>query len=78
MSAPRWRRTVAGLRWAAREGRRCGTCVHFETDPHRLERLFGNLAAMSSAFASVKSSDGLCRHRGLYLPAGETCADHAA
>lgn len=72
-----WRRTLASLCWSSREARRCGTCAHFDNDPQRLERRFGNLAAMSSGFASVKAGDGLCRRAGLYLPAGETCPDHA-
>ena len=75
---PGWRRTLANLRWASDAPRRCGTCARFDNDPARLERAFGNLAAMGSGFASVKDRDGLCRHRGIYLPAGETCSDHEA
>ena len=78
MSVPRWWHTLTGLRWASHGSRRCETCVHFDNDPHRLEGTFGNLRAMSSGFASVRSRDGLCRRVGLYLPAGESCPDHAA
>lgn len=78
MSAAALRRMLGRLRWASREARRCETCAHFDNDPEHLERAFGNLASMSSGFASVRGRDGLCRQRGLYLPAGESCSRHTA
>ncbi len=78
MSGSGLRQALAAVRWASRDARRCGTCTHFDNDPRTLERTFSNLAVMSSGFASVKSRDGLCNLRHIYLPAGEGCIDHAA
>lgn len=53
---------------------RCRDCRHFENRPEALEAAFGNLAAMSSASASVRNQDGICALRALYLPASAGCA----
>jgi hypothetical protein len=56
-------------------GERCGSCVHFRNDPAYLETLFAGLAALSSAYASVRADDGHCRRHDRYLSAGAGCAD---
>jgi hypothetical protein len=56
-------------------GERCGVCVHFRNDPAYLETLFKGLAALSSAYASVRADDGHCRRHDRYLSAGAGCAD---
>ena len=54
----------------------CRSCAHFDGDPAAIEAAFPNLAAMSSGYAAVRASDGLCRLRGIYLSGGGTCAHH--
>lgn len=54
----------------------CRTCTHFDNAPETLEAEFGNLASMSSGFASVRAEDGLCRARGIYLSARAGCTGH--
>jgi hypothetical protein len=56
-------------------GERCGSCVHFRNDPAYLEMLFEGLAALSSAYASVRADDGHCRRHDRYLSAGAGCGD---
>lgn len=41
-------------------GRDCGGCQHFETNPHRIERMLPNLSVLGSAHASVAAGDGIC------------------
>ena len=65
-------------RGSAAPAARCRTCAHFDNAPARLEAAFGNLASMSSGFASVRAEDGICGARGLYLSAGAGCGDHVA
>jgi hypothetical protein len=57
---------------------RCGTCVHFRNDPAYLEALFAGLAALGSAYASVRGEDGHCRRHDRYLSAGAGCDDFSA
>ena len=55
----------------------CRSCRHFDNAPASLEQAFGNLAAMSSGYASVRAEDGVCRLRGIYLSAGASCSAFA-
>ncbi len=54
----------------------CRTCAHFDNAPATLEAEFGNLASMSSGFASVRAQDGICRARDIYLSARAGCNSH--
>jgi hypothetical protein len=55
--------------------RQCRFCVHFSNDPAAIEAAIPGLAAMSSAYASVRGDDGLCDLRAIYLTAYSTCGD---
>lgn len=56
----------------------CRTCAHFDNAPATLEAAFGNLASMSSGFASVRAEDGICHARGIYLSSRAGCTSHRA
>ncbi len=56
----------------------CRTCAHFDNAPATLEAEFGNLASMSSGFASVRAEDGICRARNIYLSSRAGCTSHHA
>jgi hypothetical protein len=53
---------------------RCGACGHFRNDPAFLEAMIPGLASLSSADASVRADDGLCRLHDRYLSADAACA----
>jgi hypothetical protein len=55
----------------------CGDCVHFRDDPAWLEGAFAGLAAMGSAYASVRGEDGICLRHDRYLGARCWCAEFA-
>ncbi|WP_448203773.1 hypothetical protein [Azospirillum sp. sgz302134] len=55
----------------------CRTCVHFRNDPAFLEAAFPGLTSLSSGYASVRASDGLCLRHDRYIGAQAYCADHA-
>jgi hypothetical protein len=52
----------------------CANCRHFAADARMLEQALPGLKAMSSAYASVRSDDGLCGLHERYLHAGSSCA----
>jgi hypothetical protein len=53
----------------------CRSCAHFRNDPTYLEGVFAGLASMSSAHASVRGDDGICRRHDRYLGAACWCSD---
>jgi len=53
----------------------CRNCTHFCNDPKFLEQAVPGLSSMSSAYASVRSDDGLCNKHDRYLSAGSVCID---
>jgi hypothetical protein len=53
----------------------CRGCAHFRNDPAYLEAAFPGLASMSSAYAAVRSDDGLCLRHDRYLSASSSCRD---
>jgi hypothetical protein len=55
-------------------GGRCGACGHFRNDSAFLEAVIPGLASLSSADASVRADDGLCRLHDRYLSAASSCA----
>jgi hypothetical protein len=59
------------------ELRSCLTCRHFDHAPHELEAALPGLASLSSAYAAVRSDDGICRIHDRYITAGSRCGHHA-
>jgi hypothetical protein len=56
----------------------CRACRHFRNDPAFLESAFRGLTSLSSAFASVRSDDGLCLRHDRYLSAWSSCSHFSA
>ena len=56
----------------------CAACIYFENDPSAIENAFPGLVSMSSAFASVKAQDGICRRHEVYLSSRDNCDDFTA
>jgi hypothetical protein len=52
----------------------CIGCRHFSNEPLALEAAFSGLSALSSAFASVRSNDGLCNLHDRYVAGSAHCA----
>jgi hypothetical protein len=59
---------------AARDA--CRGCRHFDGDAAALEAALPGLSSLSSAYAAVRSDDGLCRHLDRYVAATSVCAQH--
>lgn len=55
----------------------CATCRHFNDRPADIEAQFTGLSSLSSAYAAVRSSDGLCRIHDRYVAASSLCAGYA-
>ncbi len=51
----------------------CANCRHFAADAQVLEQILPGLRTLSSAYASVRSDDGLCGLHERYLHAGSSC-----
>ncbi len=56
----------------------CAACGHFSNDPAGLESELPALRALSSAYAAVRSSDGLCAIHERYVAASSGCSSYAA
>jgi hypothetical protein len=56
----------------------CRNCGHFMHDPQSLERALPGLAAFSSAYAAVRSDDGLCALHDRYVAGSSSCARYLA
>jgi hypothetical protein len=56
----------------------CRGCRHFNDRPLDLEAAFPGLASLSSAFAAVRSADGLCAVHQRYVTSASVCARFAA
>jgi hypothetical protein len=54
----------------------CGSCRYFCQQPHEIESQMPGLRSLSSAHASVRASDGICRRHDRYLGATSHCADY--
>ena len=57
---------------------RCLTCRHFRNGPRYLESVFKGMNILGSAYASVRSNDGICLRHDLYLSADARCDDFEA
>src|SRR5271157_5938141 len=52
---------------------RCLQCKHFRNSPQYLESVYKGLATLSSAHGSVRSEDGICVPKDLYIAANRHC-----
>jgi hypothetical protein len=52
---------------------RCLNCRHFRNDPRYLESVFKGMTILGSAYASVRSNDGICLLHDRYLSADACC-----
>ncbi len=53
----------------------CASCRHFSNQPGEVEAAFPGLTTLSSAYAAVRASDGLCALHERYLAASARCED---
>jgi hypothetical protein len=58
-------------------GNSCASCGHFNDRPPDIEAAFPGLSSLSSAYAAVRSSDGLCRVHDRYVAATSFCTGYA-
>jgi hypothetical protein len=54
----------------------CDSCAHFDAAAEQIEAGLPGLRTLSSAFASVRVGDGLCRRHDRYVAASSVCALH--
>jgi hypothetical protein len=54
----------------------CAGCRHFNDSPLAIEAAFPGLSSLSSAYAAVRSDDGLCAAHDRYVAASSVCAVH--
>jgi hypothetical protein len=57
--------------------RSCLACRHFNNAPIELEAALPGLSSLSSAYAAVRSDDGLCAVHHRYVAASSVCAAFA-
>ena len=55
----------------------CLGCKHFNHAPADVEAALPGLSSLSSAYAVVRSDDGLCAVHHRYIAASSVCADFA-
>ncbi len=51
----------------------CAHCRHFNGRPPDIEAALPGLSSFGSAYAAVRSNDGLCAVHGRYLAASGSC-----
>jgi hypothetical protein len=56
----------------------CADCRHFNGQPLDIEAALPGLSSLSSAYAAVRSNDGLCAVHDRYVAAASVCAAHVA
>ena len=54
----------------------CADCRHFNARPLDLEAALPGLSSLSSAYAAVRSDDGLCAVHERYIAASSVCAQY--
>ena len=52
----------------------CQECKHFQNQPSHLEAALPGLSSLSSAYAAVRCSDGICAVHERYVAASSHCA----
>jgi len=62
----------------SRQAVSCADCRHFNGQPADIEAAFPGLASLSSAYAAVRSQDGVCAVHDRYVSASSVCARYAA
>jgi hypothetical protein len=56
----------------------CGNCRHFNARPSDIEAALPGLSSLSSAYAAVRSDDGICAVHDRYLAASSVCPQYRA
>ena len=56
----------------------CMDCRHFNGQPFDLEAALPGLSSLSSAYAAVRSDDGICALHDRYVAASSACASYSA
>jgi hypothetical protein len=56
----------------------CASCRFFSAAAQDIESQLPGLRILSSAYAAVRSEDGLCRHHDRYIAASSICDAFAA
>jgi hypothetical protein len=56
----------------------CFSCRHFNNAPSALESSLPGLSSLSSGYAAVRLSDGLCAQHDRYVNASSHCPRYAA
>ncbi|HEY2465688.1 MAG TPA: hypothetical protein VGI32_16635 [Steroidobacteraceae bacterium] len=51
----------------------CGECKHFQNEALPLEAALPGLSTLSSAYAAVRASDGICAVHERYIAASSVC-----
>jgi hypothetical protein len=54
----------------------CADCRHFNAGPLDIEAALPGLSSLSSAYAAVRSNDGICAVHDRYIAASSVCARH--
>jgi hypothetical protein len=52
----------------------CGRCRHFQNEPLQVEAGLAGLSSLSSAYAAVRCSDGICTVHERYIAASSICS----
>jgi hypothetical protein len=55
----------------------CTDCRHFNGRPLDIEAALPGLSSLSSAYAAVRSDDGICALHDRYVAASSLCAGYA-
>jgi hypothetical protein len=55
----------------------CADCRHFNGRPLDIEAALPGLSSLSSAYAAVRSDDGICALHDRYVAASSLCAGYA-
>jgi hypothetical protein len=56
----------------------CAECKHFQNQPLHVEAALPGLSSLSSAYAAVRCSDGICAVHERYVSASSACAAYAS
>jgi hypothetical protein len=54
----------------------CGNCRYFNARPSDIEAALPGLSSLSSAYAAVRSDDGICAVHDRYLAASSVCSQY--
>jgi uncharacterized membrane protein YadS len=73
-----FRRLLAGTRAVNEAPVACAACGHFNNHPADLESQLPALRTLSSAYAAVRSSDGVCALHQRYVAASSACGAYTA